>query len=174
MHLCGSHACSFCQKLWSKTSSWTHNKILHVCWFLGRVCLLLSFQKACKAEREGGRGGKSLISFGIAVQRLLLMKITSSYFMYLLSKPLLAVVPEAGWVMGCLPSRPEGSPGSDVLFGNFIMCCCIFKARSKKCAYCLRGKKRRFLMQLNACRSLFYGFEQIPETCYYVGNRAFL
>jgi len=144
----------------------------HVCWFLGRAPRVLSFQKACKSEREGGRGAKSFISFGVAVQRLLLS--TSSYFTYLLSN---TGCRTSGRVSDglCLPSRLEGSAGSDILFGDFIYDVLLYvKARSKECAYRLRGKMSRFLMQLNACGSLFHGFEQIPETCCSGGNGAFL
>lgn len=100
VHLSGFHPLRFCRELRSKPSSLTHVKMLCVCWFLGRAHLGLRFQKARKTEQEGGRGGESLISFGMAVQSWLLS--TSSYFTFLLSKPLLAVAPQAGWVRGCV------------------------------------------------------------------------
>lgn len=144
---------SFHQELRSKTSSWSHDKMPHVRWFLRKVHLVLSFQKVCEADGKGGRGGKSLISFGMAVQRWLLP--TFSYLMYLMSKP------QSGWVTGCV-SRPDPRA---LLY---------VKASSKKHACCSRGSMRRFLMQLNAFRSLFHRFLQIPETRCCVGNGAFL
>lgn len=72
------------------------------------------------------------------------------------------------------PILTGGYPREWRLVWEFHHVLLYLKARSKKCAYYLRGRMRRLLMQLNASRSLFHSFEQIPETCYCVGNGTFL
>lgn len=90
-----------------------------------------------------------------------------------LSEQLIVAVPQAVWLTVVSYLNGRIAQGVNSCFWNFTMCCCMLK-QGQRAVPVAWGGKMRFLMQLSARGSLSHNSEQIPEACYYMGNRALL
>lgn len=117
------------------------------------------FAASCKAEGEGGRGGKynliwngsSEITF-VYIFILCVCCPSPSWLLYLRQgEEWVVSISTRGWHKACY------------ILWEFYRVLLYLRARLKKGSYCLRGKQGG-LPQLNACRSLFHSVQQIPET----------